>query len=344
MKPAWYTQKHWLIVIHALIWVGLFTFPFLLRPHEETDTITLNKTIFYLLGNLCWVILFYLNAYHWVPRYLTSKKTIRYILILLVAYVLAVLIQALVFKYSDEHPEHFKLYWHFFINFFVFLFFIATSIAYRLILDKNQADNLVKDIENEHLKTELTLLRSQASPHFLFNVLNNMVALARKKSDLLEPSLIKLSSLIRYTVYDTLGETVPIENEIEYLKSYIDLQQQRFGSNVLFNVQLSPPAAPLHLEPMLLIPFVENAIKHGTGFIENAAIDIRLDLEADQLHFRVKNRYSPLEDEIKDKTSGIGLANVKRRLNLLYPNAHQLLIEQDGTWFSVDLQIYLHKL
>ena len=106
-----------------------------------------------------------------------------------------------------------------------------------------------------------------------------MVALARKQSDQLEPSLIKLSSLMRYMLYETDEEKVSLEKETEYLQSYIDLQQQRFGKKVVINVSMKPADKPYFIEPMLLIPFVENAFKHGTGMIDNAQIDIELSAE-----------------------------------------------------------------
>ena len=139
--------------------------------------------------------------------------------------------------------------------------FFALSTAYQLIKDKVASDKLAQEKQNEVLKTELSLLRSQVSPHFMFNVLNNMVSLARKQSDLLEPSLIKLSSLMRYMLYEADEEKVSIEKEIDYLQSYIDLQQQRFGKKVQVNVHLHTMDNHYQVEPMLLIPFVENAFQ-----------------------------------------------------------------------------------
>jgi LytS/YehU family sensor histidine kinase len=168
-----------------------------------------------------------------------------------------------------------------------------------------------------------------------------MVALARKKSDLLEPSLIKLSSLMRYMLYETDEQQVPLEKETEYIQSYIDLQQQRFGKNVkvctAFNINNG-----CEIEPMLLIPFVENAFKHGTGIIEDAQIKIQLKEENGLLQFLVSNKYNDVTNGTKDKSSGIGLNNVKRRLNLLYGSNHALLINKKDGWFTVSLQINLH--
>ena len=146
--------------------------------------------------------------------------------------------------------------------------------------------------ETENLKTELSFLRSQVSPHFMFNVLNNMVALARKQSDALEPSLIKLSSLLRYMLYETDEEKVLVEREIEYLNNYIDLQKQRFGKNIRITTSFDEREKGYTIEPMLLIPFVENAFKHGTGIITDACIDIHLLVHNGKLVFTVRNRYN----------------------------------------------------
>lgn len=195
---------------------------------------------------------------------------------------------------------------------------------------------------NENLKTELSLLRSQVSPHFMFNVLNNMVALARKHSDLLEPSLIKLSSLMRYMLYETGEEKVSLEKETEYLQSYIDLQKQRFGKKLAVNVTILPSDKQYDIEPMLLIPFVENAFKHGTGMIEDAYIDIEMQAASNVLHFTVKNKYDPASSEIKDNASGIGLANVQRRLELMHAGTHTLTIKKDKDTFVTSLLINLN--
>ena len=201
----------------------------------------------------------------------------------------------------------------------------------------------MKEKETENLKTELSFLRSQVSPHFMFNVLNNMVALARKKSDELEPSLIKLSSLLRYMLYETDESKVLVEKEVGYLQSYIDLQQQRFGNKVIINTNFGKIENGYTIEPMLLIPFVENAFKHGTGLIPDAQINIDLTVQNHQLNFSVQNRYVNGETfEVKDKTSGIGLNNVKRRLNLLYSNNHTLKIDKTDGWFTILLQLNLH--
>jgi len=222
------------------------------------------------------------------------------------------------------------------------VFYVAVSTAYAMFQDRIRTDRLAQERETETLKTELAFLRSQVSPHFLFNVLNNMVALARKGSDQLEPSLIKLSSLLRYMLYETTEEKVPLEKEVTYLKSYVDLQIQRFRKTMPVHIVLREPDALYEIEPMLLIPFVENAFKHGVSLDPDAAIEIELSAVKGLLQLLVRNKYKDDENEPKDKSSGIGLVNVERRINLLYKDRHSLLINKKNGWFTVSLQLNLH--
>lgn len=361
MKPAWYSKKWVIVLLHAVVWIILFSLPFLLRRSyndkpdtSKEDVSALVAALSYIMSNAVWIAFFYLNALLLVPSLLTKNKYWQYVLSIIGSFAILLFIEGAIFVYSRK-PPHFSISNHILFNLFVFLFFLASSIAYRLISDKTKADRIAKDKENENLKTELSLLRSQASPHFMFNVLNNMVALARKKSDQLEPSLIKLSSLMRYMVYEADEETVALEKEIEYLQSYIDLQQQRVGKNVKIATCFDKIESGHTIEPMLLIPFVENAFKHGTGFISinkvegsdlvsynMAEININLTTEKGVLKFSVKNRYNEDNSQPKDKTSGVGLTNVKRRLNLLYDKNHTLLIDKKEGWFTVSLQLNMH--
>jgi LytS/YehU family sensor histidine kinase len=289
-----------------------------------------------------------------IPRLVYQRKLIQYALVLILSVVILLAFDRLFFYLFVPTIKY--VVWNFFVfNLPVFIFIVITSTAFRLIRDRIEENQRNKERETENLKTELSFLRSQVSPHFMFNVLNNMVALARKKSDALEPSLIKLSQLLRYMLYETDEDKVLLEKEVEYLQSYIELQKQRFGKNIQINTCFQHIENGYTIEPMLLIPFVENAFKHGTGFISvskaegsdqvlyhAAEITISLKVEKGVLKFSVQNRYNENTVETKDKTSGIGLSNVKRRLNLLYHNNHSLVIEKKDGWFTVDLQLNLH--
>ncbi|MEO6454955.1 MAG: histidine kinase [Ginsengibacter sp.] len=349
MKKVWYSKRWVTIVVHALAWILLFSLPYLLTSsynNKEPKHIDTGSGswgfMFSLLMNITWVIFFYLNAHVIMPRFFHKRKYLKYSAILLLIFIWILLQSAILKNIFIGDIDHFNLGRHVMFHVFVFLSILSASIAYQLLRDKQKTDKLAKERENENLKTELSLLRSQVSPHFMFNVLNNMVSLARKKSDLLEPSLIKLSSLMRYMLYETEEEKVSLEKEIDYLHSYIDLQQQRFGKKLTVNVSLDVGDDQYQIEPMLLIPFVENAFKHGTGFIEGATIQIDLSANKNILQFNVRNKYNALSTDIKDASSGIGLNNVSRRLNLLYSNEHTLMITKEDNWFVVSLQINLN--
>ena len=237
--------------------------------------------------------------------------------------------------------RHFMLVNSVVFNTAPFILTLAVSTVIGMIQDRNRTVKLLTEKHEENMKTELSFLRSQISPHFLFNVLNNMLALARLKSAELEPTIFKLSSLMRYMLYEAAEEKVLLKKEIEYLQSYIDLQQQRLGSKVKLSVMMSMSEDHFEIAPMVLIPFIENAFKHGIGNIENPQIEIDLYTKTDILYFMVRNKFNATIKEEKDKTSGIGLVNVKRRLDLLYGKDHTLLITDKNDCFTVSLQLNL---
>jgi len=341
-------RKGLIIITHTAVWILLFSLPALLRPSnaaepkQEESARTMADFIIARFNDLLLIGFFYLNAALLIPRLFYRKKYFFYILAVICCFALFTFISweaGLNFSRSDVH---FAFRRHLTFCIFVFLFILACSIAYKTIKDRVLADKLARERQNENLKTELSLLRSQVNPHFMFNVLNNMVALARKQSEQLEPSLIKLSSLMRYMLYETGEQKVLLDKETEYLQSYIDLQLLRFGKKLAVQVHLSPADKQYEIEPMLLIPFVENAFKHGTGIMSNPEINISLTASNDQLQFTVNNKYDPSSIEIKDAAGGIGLANVKRRLALLYAGKYNLQINTEKNIFSVSLQIQLH--
>lgn len=287
---------------------------------------------------IVWVGIFYLNAMYFFPKFFNKQKYTLFVTAILLCFIIPFIFDLAVVKLLlPGFPYRIQNFITF--NIIPIFFILIASSAFRLIIDRIESDKKNKDTLNENLKTELSLLRSQVSPHFMFNVLNNMVALARKKSDQLEPSLIKLSQLLRYMLYET-EHKVSLEKEVEYLRSYIDLQQQRFGNLVKVHQQFDIKDGSLEIEPMLLIPFVENAFKHGTVMQTNPEIHIVLHQHDHQINLMVKNKFINT-DEIKDATKGIGLENVQRRLQLLYPEQHQLSIINQDNWYVVHLKIQI---
>ncbi len=330
-------------IIHILIWAVILLLPFIFSSENQhsrdSDDIAFRNlnaaTIVF------WMGLFYLNAAVLIPSLIYRKKYLLYIVALIFLFCIVMALHGSLFPLLV--PGHdFNFFRSSVHNLVPFIFTITVSTTYKILLDKIKADAFANERQRENLKSELSFLRSQISPHFLFNVLNNIVAMVRIKSEELEPTVIKLSSLLQYMLYETDEEKVLIKNEVEYLQSYIDLQQMRYSTKLNLQVHFDVKDEWEAIEPMLLVPFIENAFKHGNGLQKNPEIHISLKVENNQLEFQVKNKFVP-SDKSKDKISGIGLANVKRRLDLLYENRYTLRIDQPDDWFIVSLHMNLGK-
>ncbi|WP_162915410.1 sensor histidine kinase [Paraflavitalea soli] len=293
---------------------------------------------FFIIGNLFHIGLFYLNAFYLYPRFLTRKRWPLYILFLGIIVAVFYYVKVGLMKWLRPELQAEGLYAGFFL--FPPIPFLIASIIYRLVTDRILAERAEKEAQAERLASELKFLRSQVSPHFLFNVLTNMVSLARQRSALLEPALIQLSDMLRYMLYDADSGKFPVTKEIEYLHNYIELQQLRFGEDVRITVDIENDAPSCTVEPMLLIPFVENAFKHGIGLVRDPFIHVSLQVKEQSLHFRVTNNYDK-SNTAKDKNSGIGLANVRNRLQLLYKEKHNLSIHDNGELYVATLKLDL---
>jgi len=218
---------------------------------------------------------------------------------------------------------------------------LLCSYCYRIILDNNKRLEFIKERETVHLRTELSFLRSQINPHFLFNILNNLTSLARKRSVLLEPAIVNLSQLMRYMIYESDDNRAPLSKEVEYLRSYIELQLLRFGKEVTVKIEMEGDYSSFFIGPMLLISLVENAFKYGTGASDQTIIFITLKVSNQhQLQFCVINDIVRPEQPC-DENTGIGLKNLKRRLDILYPHRHRLKAVSNGMIFTAELAIDL---
>lgn len=330
------------LLTHIIAWAVVFLLPYLFISADSGDgkpILPLSRFFLYLdtITKIFWVGLFYLNIEILIPRLVYKKKYILYVLIHIGLFCIIMLLHGMLFNWLIP-GKIFNFFRSSFHNSLAFLFTIMVSIAYKTINDRTQSEKEAQEKKEENLKTELSFLRSQISPHFLFNVMNNIAAMVRLKSDELEPTIHKLSSLMQYMLYETDEEKVLLQSEMEYLQSYIDLQRQRFSEKLILHASFDVQENWQTIEPMLLIPFVENAFKHGTGMLQNPEIHIQLSVKNNQLDFTVKNKFIE-NDTVKDKTSGIGLANVKRRLELLYGERHHLDINKRDGWFTASLQL-----
>jgi LytS/YehU family sensor histidine kinase len=327
--------------LHVVVWGVVLLFPYLVSNAAHGYSIGMVPGRLFTATVFIHIAIFYGNAYYLYPklgnRHYWWLYIISGVLVLIASYRLKFFIIATWFPAVLKNAVAVR---------FVFIpsvIVFIISIIYRRIVDKIRFEHEQKEKQAEQLSAELKFLRSQISPHFLFNVLTNLVSLARKKSDQLEQSLIMLADLMRYMLYETLEKKVALGKEVEYLNSYIALQKLRFGGSVAIDctIKLNKDDEHHTIEPMLLIPFVENAFKHGTGYIEHPHISVKLLVDHELLVFEVLNSFDAAHDVNKDESSGIGLSNVKARLNMLYKDNYSLNINDSNNLFHISLTLKL---
>ncbi len=343
MKKPLFFYKYFTPFIHILFWALLFLLLNLRWFFGEGPRGSVNMQYRFLIGYLFLTGFFYLNACYLFPVFYRKRGWFVYLLLIIVSVFLLLQFSGFIGEAFFPHKRHGKAHWDsFFYSMLPYIFILGISTSYRIVTDFSSQEKLRKEKEHETLKTELAFLRSQVSPHFMFNVLNSLVSLARKKSDLMEPSLIQLSGLLRYMLYESNDERITLRQEVKYLKSYIDLQLLRFGDDLNIEMQLPHDFGNYEIEPMLLISLVENAFKHGVGMVEDPVIRVNLMLDSknDALSFRVENSVASVNSS-GDKSSGIGLHNMKRRLELLYKGRYSLETSQNGNIFVSNLSITL---
>jgi hypothetical protein len=214
-------------------------------------------------------------------------------------------------------------------------FLLVFSLSFLLRINSR-----LNYIQSEKLKTEVYYLRAQINPHFLFNTLNSVYALALDKSDAAPEAILKLSSMMRYVVTESGRDTVPLESEINYLKSYISLQRLRIDGGTAFAFIITGETGGKYISPMLLVPFIENAFKYGLNPEEDTAIDIHIAIIDDELKLNVKNNKVNVVVPVGEE-SGHGLENTRQRLEYLYPNRHILTIFDTDKHFEVQLKLTL---
>ena len=332
MKPAQRAiSMKW---IHAAVWILLLGVPGILLWDQQFFGLSAG---FYLLSTLYHIGLFYFNAFYLYPKLLNKRTWWLYIICLIAIVCFSGFAKAF-FLQLDPNFQFTAINRR--VIFFPLVPFLFASIIYRLVYDRIRFERMEKEARAQQLDAELKLLRSQVSPHFLFNMLTNMVSMARLQSNLLEPSLIRLSELLRYMLYESNEEKIAIVKEIEQIENYVSLQQLRFGEDVVISLNIQNDYPEGMIEPMLLVPFIENAFKHGIGMVKDPFIQISLIVKEQQLEFKVVNNYNAA-NQSKDKHSGIGLNNVKNRLELLYANNYKLdIVNKDGI-YSIHLNCKL---
>lgn len=333
------------LAIHALVWILLLVIPYVSTDQvfSSLDAASDVKYLFHCLAlSAVLLVTFYFNYFFLIPKYLLAKKYLSYFLFLLLAIAIVFFVSGILFFFSDFNPEKLaktnptieKIIPVIIINAIsLWLLSIVSAILLTVY-------NRLKQTESEKLSAQIASLKSQINPHFLFNTLNNIYATAIDSSPKAADMVDKLSEMMRYTMRDTQQDFVLLEDEINYISNFIELQKMRLDRSVKLEY-CSPENVPvLQIAPMLLIPFIENTFKHGVNSEQKSYIRIEIKMENTELQLRIVNNKVSVQQDISEK-SGMGIENAKHRLELIYPSKHLLVINDTEKEFFVSLYINL---
>lgn len=346
--------RAWLVALLQIVtWTTFLILPYYMLPQRLIDAMQnpqpmhlpdnweVNTLLSTLPFNITLIVVFYLHHFVLFDRLVLRKKQVFYVLSIVSLFVIALGIgyysKSYFFTFLPEFQRDLSL--NDFVRYLTwFMLVILASLGLKLLSQWNRAEQRASEIETERLRTELSMLLAQLNPHFLFNSLNTVYSLSIKKSEAAPEAVLKLSHLLRYVIEDGNNETVSLEQEVNYLHNYIDMQKLRVTANTPINFDISGNPALVNIAPLLFLPLVENAFKYGISNSEPSAINIKLNCSPQKVEFIVTNG----KFEINGKRStGIGLNNVRRRLQLLYPDSHTLEINETIEVYSVTLTINL---
>ncbi len=368
MKKKLFEGKTITILLHLLAWAILIGLPlyFVRRWPVGKDFYWL-----YYINALINGIIFYINYLFLVPKYFFGIKKYKYYLsvVILIAcfYFVSDFSNKKIFSYASEKsqseqsfsqpenkgrrmsPEGAELVrprppfrnMHLFNYGFNSVFLVFFSLGLRVLERGSKIEKLQKETEKAKLNSELAFLKNQISPHFFFNTLNNIYALISINADDSQRAVLKLSKLMRYLLYESEQGNTRLSNEIDFMNNYIDLMKLRMNDKVELNIAFPEKYEDINIPPLLFVPFIENAFKHGISYREKSFINIGMDVTRQTVSFRCVNSISKTTEEDKNSHTGIGLENAGKRLNLLFPGTHDLKISKTGKTFEVLLQIKL---
>lgn len=358
------------ISIHIIAWVGFIFLPFVIFDIPGEGAFP-RKRLFSLF---LIIFFFYLNYFIFIPKFLVKRKFISFGLVIVASLALSFfsnIAYNMAFRESMQNEKeagrqgrgkninstnnetrkrgpvlklrqfqnmHERYKREALTSAVLMALLLSTSI--KVTQEWYRTEKQKQVMAKEKLAAELSFLKSQVNPHFLFNTLNGIYSLANKKSDKTGWAIVKLSELMRHMLYESEKEMVPLDKEIRYLENYIELQRLRLSSNSNVSFQVEGETTGKTIEPMLMIPFIENAFKHGVD-ADGADIVVSIKVSNSELNLNVRNRIS--KSQSKDESSGIGLVNIKKQLENRYPGKHRLKIEEKDNTFIVELNIELKK-
>lgn len=320
---------------HLLLWIGYFVFWMIPYRNLYPFQLLLWTTFQYFVFN---AIAFYVTSYFLIPVLFQKRKFTQFFtfLILVIVTLSIGLAFCLYFTFKDiEGTIEIGRIGYFWMAFMSVSMMTAVLSGAKLMLDNIRSARKTKILEQQRLESELQYLKAQVNPHFLFNAINSVYILIRKDPEKAAETLIKLSDLLRFQLYETSDNQITIEKELEYLKNYIELEKLRRGEKIKFELSLDNNLQGFQIAPFLLMPLLENTFKHVSHH-DNNKIIVTLSRDNGQLK---ASFYNTIDDEPSAGIGGIGLKNLKRRLDLIYPDAYALVSEKNKDHFKTTLTI-----
>ena len=319
---------------------------------KSSDLFLINPFRRDFIGYFLLLGFFYLNYFLLIPRLFFSKKYLIYSIVIILLYIIITFLPQLIFGFPQMHfgpgpgappdmpqnmmhhpPPPMPRFIEIGPQFIQFLMVLIFSLMLRF-------NTLLKRTEKERTIAELSYLKAQINPHFLFNSLNSIYSLALEKSDLTADAVVKLSGIMRYIINEASLDFVPLEKEINYIQDYVDLQKFRLENTVNLSFTITGNLNNLKIAPLILIPFVENTFKYGVSPEEVSVIEISIDIKNNQLYLRTFNRKLTIKVS-EDNQNKLGLKNTKKRLESLYPAKYSLIITEDASTYITELKIEL---
>ncbi len=327
----------WEFFFQALLLVVVFIF----YSHDRRNPAVEAYEVAFFLN---YAVAAFIINYLLLPRFLYQKKYARFGIFVLVVITVAIFVEEGILEkiyFPDTRGTRFS---NMFFNLLSVLPIITILAGFKFAWDALTKQRQVEQLQSAVKESELQFLKTQINPHFLFNNLNNLYAHAIENSDKTPQLILELSGVLRYMLYEASAQFVPLTKEVEHLQNFVNLSQLQIEGRGEVHFEEENIRAAYEIAPLILPVFVENAFKHSASSLsENIRIDISLKLdERGILHFECTNNFLT-QSNIGDLSKGIGLENVKKRLELLYPNSHTLRIDEDGKTYAVKLSLQLQK-
>jgi two-component system, LytTR family, sensor kinase len=327
------------ILIHTIYWLVFLMFTTMFAKTSKMGVWpSLNDITPHILLNWIWAAAIFYLFYFYFIRYFEQQRFVIYLIYSIASSIV------ITFLFLPLHKLLFVKF-----EVFNYLYFAPPMFGTFIIAQcgclvrgfENWVTNmhLKTELENRNLRNELELLKSQVNPHFLFNTLNNIDSLIRTTPKSASDALINLSDMLRYMIYETTAEKVPLNKEIEYIRKYIKLQSLRYRNTGYVRIELPESCDHILIAPMLMVPFMENAFKYAVDTGKYPVIDLSVKCDKKQFIFTCMNYYKT--ESVSGQAGGVGLENVRRRLGLLYAGKHRLSINKENDIFAIVLQIEL---